>query len=229
MQGIAPELLQTILGLSATAATAGVVLGFLLWLFGWWGHRFWIVLFTTVAAGIYGMKSGHASGVAPIVAGLLLAISAGMMALALARVVAFMAGGLAICLVMQWLFPSWEERLLWFLGGGLAGLVLFRLWMMTLTSLAGTLMMGYFGLCLLDTLGKMNAQLWVEQRTTMLNWACAGVTLLGVLAQFLVERWRKRFNRHREEQAHLKQAQMELDQRRGRAWWQWGSSSKKAA
>jgi hypothetical protein len=231
MQWIAPDLLKTILGLSTPVAGAGVILGVMLWLFGWWGHRFWIVLFTTVAAGIYGLWSGQVSGVTPIVAGLLLAVSAGMMALALSRVVAFVAGGLAVCIGLQLVFPAWENRLLCFLGGGLAGLLLFRLWMMTLTSLAGTLMMGYFGLALLDGLGKIDAPAWMEQRTLLLNWTCVGLTLLGVLAQFLLDRWRKHFRRHREERAHLRQAQMELDERYNRrSWWKWGGqSSKKAA
>ena len=235
MQWIAPDILETIVGgmhdgLSTVTCAVGLVLGLLLWLFGWWGHRFWIVLFTTVAAGIFGLSSGKASGVTPIVAGLLLAVSAGMMALALARVIAFVAGCAAVCLVLQWLVPSWDNRLLCFLGGGLTGLLLFRVWMMALTSLTGTLMMAYFGLGLLDRLGKMDALIWTEPRANLLNWSCAGVALLGLLVQFLLERVRKKLHQRHEEQAHLRQAQLELDQRfRKKSWWKWGDKNQRQA
>ena len=235
MQWIAPDILQAIVGeqhdgLATLTCLVGLVLGGLLWLFGWWGHRFWIVLFTTVAAGVYGMSSGRAAGVTPIVAGLLAAVCAGMLALELARLIAFVAGGFAICLTLQWLAPGWENRLLCFLGGGLAGLLLFRLWMMTLTSLAGTLMMAYFGLGLLDRLGKLDALSWADSRAGTLNWYCAGIAFLGLFVQFILERVRKQLHRRREEHAHFRQAQMELDERmRKKSWWKWGSISKRQA
>ena len=231
MQLIAPDVLTQLIGLSRPACVMGLVLGFLLWLLGWMGHRFWIVLITTVAAGIVGLSSGRAAGLTPIVAGLLLAISAGMMALALARVVAFIAGGAAVCLILQLLVPTWEDRLLWFLGGGLAGLLLFRMWMMALTSLTGTLVMGYSALCLLDQLGKVNALEWTERRALLVNWICIGATLLGMFAQFLVERWRKQFKRQCEEQAHLQRAELELEQRlhSKRPWWKFGRDGSRRA
>jgi hypothetical protein len=246
MQLIAADILRTIVGeqhdgLTPMTCGVGLVLGLLLWLFGWWGHRFWIVLFTTVLAGIAGLSSGHAAGVKPIVAGLLLAVSAGMMALALARLVAFVAGGVAFCLALHILAPSWspgganeavawESWLLCFLGGGLAGLMLFRLWMMALTSLVGTLLIGYSGLCLLDRLGKIDALVWAEQRTALLNWSCVGVCLLGLLTQYLVDRWRKKQERQRLEADQFERAELELEQRyRRKSWWRWGQEPPRRA
>src|SRR5262245_57814468 len=213
MQLIAPDIMESVLGLSLPATVVGLVLGLLLWFSGWWGHRFWIVLFITVAAGIVGMVSGQAVGLKPTVTGLLLAVSAGMMALALVRLVAFFAGGAAVCLALQLLIPAWEDRFIGFLAGGLAGLLLFRLWTMTLASFSGTLMMAYCGLGLLDRFGKLDATVLVQQRTALLNWGCAGVVLLGVLMQYVLERWQKQAHRQREERIKLRQAQMELEQR----------------
>lgn len=228
MHLIAPDIMESVLGLSLPATVVGLVLGLLLWLSGWWGHRFWIVLFITVAAGIVGMVSGQAVGLKPTVTGLLLAVSAGMMALALVRLVAFFAGGAAVCLALQLLVPAWEDRFIGFLAGGLAGLLLFRLWTMTLTSFAGTLMMAYSGLALLDRFGKLDAANLAQQRTSLLNWGCAGVVLLGVLVQYVIERWQKQSHRQREERIQLRQAQMELEQRaQKKSWWRRGS--KKAA
>jgi len=231
MQLIAPGLLAPLLGLSKPACGVGIGVGVLLWLFGWLGHRFWIVCATTVAAGVIGLSSGRAAGLTPLVAGVLLAISAGMMALALARVLAFVAGGAAVCLALQLLVPTWEDRLLWFLGGGLAGLFLFRWWLMALTSLAGTLLITYSSLCLLQQMGRLQALDWTEKRTLLLNWIVVGGTLLGMVGQMLVERVRKQMKRARDEEAHLQRAEMELEQRmrKQKSWWQFGKSERRAA
>lgn len=231
MQLITPDLLAQLLGMSKGACGMGIGLGVLLWAFGWLGHRFWIVCGTTVLAGVIGLSSGRLAGLTPIVAGVLLAISAGMMALALARVLAFVAGGVAVCLALQALVPTWEDRLLWFLGGGLVGLFLFRWWMMALTSLAGTLLITYSSLCLLDELGKLPALEWTERRTLLLNWLVIGGTLLGMVAQMLVERIRKQMKRARDEEAHLQRAEMELEQRmrKQKSWWQRGKPERRAA
>jgi MFS family permease len=229
MQLVAPSLLEPIRGLSVAACTAGLLIGVLLWLFGWLAHRFWIVLFATVTAGLIGLSpQTHIGGATPLVAGVLLAISAGMLALALARIMAFVAGGAAVCLAVQLLVPAAEDRFLYFIGGGLAGVLLFRFGMMVLTSLAGTLAMVYSMLCLLDRLGKIDALAWVEQRTLLLNWSCLGGTLLGVVAQFLLERFRKKLRRQREEQAHLQRAELELEKRMHRRWWEWGDRRRAA-
>ena len=66
------------------------------------------------------------------------------------------------------------------------------------TSFAGTLVMGYFGLCLANHFGKLQAVELAQAKMGLLNVACAVFTLLGVLAQFLVERRRARFKQWRE-------------------------------
>ena len=58
MHLVAPDILAEGHGLSSALSAAGLVLGLLLWLFGWRAHRFWIVLIATVSAGISGLYSG---------------------------------------------------------------------------------------------------------------------------------------------------------------------------
>src|SRR5262249_33906293 len=96
-----PEILQELSGLSVGLCVSGAVIGLLLWLTGWWLHRFWIVLATTALAGILGLVSGSVHGVQALIAAVLLAVAAGILALALIRLVAFAAGGAAACFVLQ--------------------------------------------------------------------------------------------------------------------------------
>jgi hypothetical protein len=192
MQILLPEILDEVRGFSPVFSGLALVLGFLLWLLGWRGHRFWIVLIATVVAGVLGLSSGPAHTTQPILAGLLLALSAGAVALALVRLVAFAAGGAAAVLVLHALAPQWQQPLLFFLGGGLLGLVLFRLWTMVLTSAAGTLVMAYSSLCLLSAFGKVDVVALVEKRGPALQWACGGVALLGLIGQLVFDRRRPR-------------------------------------
>jgi hypothetical protein len=194
-----PEILQELSNLSLGLCVGGAAVGWLLWLTGWWLHRFWIVLAATTLAGILGLVSGSANGIQAIIAAVLLAIAAGVLALALVRLVAFAAGGAAACLLMQKLAPSMgNPPLIPFLGGGLLALYLFRLWTMTLTSFAGTVIMGYFGLSLAQQLGKLEAVTMSQERSDLLNLGCGILTLLGLLAQVVVERRRARFKQWRE-------------------------------
>src|SRR5437773_4502182 len=205
------EILQELSGLSFGICAGGVAVGLLLWLTGWWLHRFWIVLAATTLAGILGLVTGSSNGMQAVIGAVLLAIAAGVLALALVRLVAFAAGGAAACLVMQKLAPSaGAEPMIPFLTGGLLALYLFRLWTMTLASFAGTVVMGYFGMCLANHFGKLEAVVLAREKAEMLNLACAVFTLLGLLAQFLVERRRARFKQWREMWA----PQLSIDQLR---------------
>jgi len=201
MHLIAPEILAEARSLSVGLLIGGEVVGLLLWLFGWWGHRFWIVLVATVAAGILGLLAGPNYGLQPFVAGILLAVSAGVLALTLIRLVAYAAGGLAAWLLIRTLAPLWEQPVLCFLIGGLIGLVLFRFWTMTLTSFAGTLLMLYGGLCLADTLGGFDSVTWADEHGLLLNWALGGMTFVGLALQFFLERRRLRKRSEREDEA----------------------------
>ena len=191
MQFVAPEILESARGLSLPLTAVGLVLGVLLWLTGWWAHRFWIVLVATLAAGLFGLAKGPVLRVQPLLAGLLLAVAAGVLALALVRVVAFAAGGIACWLSVQALAPApWHEPLVCFLAGGLVGLLLFRWWTMALTSFVASVVMAFFGLLLADNLGKLDAVAVSTQQRVLLNWACGAVGFVGFGAQYMLERRR---------------------------------------
>src|SRR5262245_31204473 len=134
MQLIVPDVLASAQGLSAGAAGFGVLLGILLWAFGWRWHRFWIVFGVTLTAGLVGLNSGQVIGGQVLAVGILLALAAGMLALELARALAFVAGGVAAWAVVQTMLPGARELWAVFLGGGLMGLLLYRFWSMLMTS-----------------------------------------------------------------------------------------------
>jgi MFS family permease len=193
MHLFAPDLLSEARLLPFGLLGAGLAVGLLLWLFGWWGHRFWIVLIATVGAGLYGlMSAGPHYRIQPFVAGLLLAVSAGVLALTLVRLVAYVAGGIAAWMLVHALAPLWDQPLLCFLVGGLIGLFLFRFWTMAFTSFLGALVSIYSGLCLADKLGWTDAASWAEQQGALLNWLCGVGALAGFAVQFFLERRRIR-------------------------------------
>jgi hypothetical protein len=195
MQWFAPDILQEAQGFTPAISGTAFMLGLLLWLLGWRGHRFWIVLVTTVSAGVWGLYSGPAFGTQYLVAGILLAVAAGFLALALVRVVAFAAGGMAMWILVRTIAPSLDAPLVFFLMGGLLGLLLFRLWTMALTSSAGALLMGYSGLCLANRLGNVDIVALAKDHPSALNAAGGALALLGLLAQFILERRRGRGKR----------------------------------
>jgi hypothetical protein len=99
---------------------------------------------------------------------------------------AFGAGGFAALLAQEAWAPAWDQPLVCFLAGGILGLLLFRLWLMALTSLGGTLLMAYAGLGLSESLLRLEPGAWVGRHARLMNWVCGGVALLGVLVQFLL-------------------------------------------
>jgi hypothetical protein len=231
MHLLAPDLLEPARGLSVAVSAAGLILGLLLWLYGWRTHRFWIVVLTTVLAGVLGLYSGPVHGLPPLVAALLLAIAAGMLALALARLVAFASGGVAACLLVRSLAPAWDEPFVYFVAGGLLAVVLFRLWTMALTSFSGTLLMAYSGLCLLDRLGRLNAMGLTQTRPHLLDWGCVGLTLLGIGTQIVLERRRvqKAEAQEEEERAQTQKLQEMARRSQQKSWWDWAKKQYRRA
>ncbi len=188
MQLLAPDILAETCGLSQGVLYLTLAVGIALLVTGWMWHRFWVVLLATVGAGIYGLCEGPTFQTSPLVAGLLFAIAAGMLALALVRLLAFVAGGLMGVAVTQTLFPQFQQHVVSFLIAGMIALVLFRPFMMALTSFMGSLLVSYAGLTLLNHYGALDANIWTDQKPGILSAICLGLTFLGCIAQFTLDR-----------------------------------------
>jgi hypothetical protein len=189
MQVLAPDILELTRQLSPAVCLLAMLIGLGLWLHGGRSHRFWVALALTLAAGIAGLSLGRDFAVQPLVAGLLLALAAGALALALARLSLFVAGGLAGILLARMAFPAANEFVS-FIVGGLVGVCFYQLWITALSSLVGTVLAAYGLVSLLDRLGRLNSVAWAERNTPLINWGLIGMTLVGVLAQLLLARHR---------------------------------------
>ena len=201
MQLIAPDLFAEVSRLSWGACALGVAVGVLVWLTGWWQHRFWVVASLTAAAGIAGLQSGRSAGVQPLAAGLLAALAAGYLALELARLLAFVGGGLASGLLVQTFVPTLYQPLLAFLAGGMLAVLMFRLWMLALTSLIGTLVVVNCGLSLAGHWFKVNGAELVAQKSGLLNVVVGAGALLGVVVQGKFDGWRSRSGKRKKDKA----------------------------
>ena len=188
MNVVTADLVADLCGLSLGVLLAGGGIGLVLWLCGWKSHRFWVVLLTTVTAGVYGLQEAAAFRTPPLVAAILLAVAAGVLALALVRLLAFWAGGVSGLLILQAAAPTLDQPLVVFVVSGLVSLLLFRWFLMALTSFAGSVLVCCAGVALLNMHGGLDAVAWTEQGTGLLNWICGLMAVMGFLVQFLVDR-----------------------------------------
>ena len=188
MQLVVPDILADVRSLSPGLVGLGLLAGIFLWLFGWRSHRFWLVMLTTVLAGVYGLYEAPTFKANPLLGALLLSLSAGLLALALIRVLAFLAGGMSGLWFIQIAAPHVDQPLVVFLVSGLLSLFLFRLWMMALTSTVGTVLVFYCGLSLLEQAGTIDAVSWTSQGEMLLNWLSGFFVFLGLTFQFTMDR-----------------------------------------
>jgi hypothetical protein len=211
MQLIVPDILAEARGLTTAMTGTLCALGVALWLFGWRWHRFWIVAGITLAAGLLGLNAGRAAGGTQLMAlGILIAVAAGMMALELAKVFAFVAGGCGAWLAVQWVFPQAQELWAVFLSGGLFGLLLYRLWTMLLTSLAGVLVASHSALVLLEGPAGFDAVRWVGSNQAALNGVAVGLVVLGILLQAVASPDEDSTAEEAEQQDHPKEPPAEV-------------------
>jgi hypothetical protein len=220
MDILSPDFIADLLtegqGLSPYIPGVGLGVGLLLWLMGSRGHRFWLSMAVTVAAGLVGLHAAPALGVQPLVGGLLLAVCAGALSLALVRLIVFGLVGVGSLAMAQAVTPGWNEPVIFFLAGGLIGVVFFRLWVMALTSLAGTVLTAYCGLCLAASLGHIDAVSFVKAQGRLLEFGGIGFAVLGVVTQFLLERRRAKKKRLQEEREEEERYRMPPPPR---SWW----------
>jgi len=191
MQLLVPDILAATRELSPFVLGVIFTLGAGLWLYGGRTHRFWLALSVTVAAGVVGLQVAKDFGVQPLVSALLLALAAGSLALALARVGVFVAGGVAALVLARSIANGWNDFMC-FLVGGLASVLVFPVWIAVLSSAAGTTLMAYALVSLLDQWLKLDSRAWAAANAPLINWSLAGWVVLGVFAQYALDRLHKK-------------------------------------
>ncbi|QVL30654.1 hypothetical protein KIH39_17570 [Telmatocola sphagniphila] len=207
------DLLAETAKLSPPALGFGLTVGVLVWLFGWRWHRFWVVLTITIIGGLAGLRTGQIVGGHMLAFGLLLAISAGLLALELARLLSFLIGGVLCALIVQNYFPEGQERWLAFLVGGLFSVLLYRLGTMAISSFSGTLLALYCGAGWL--LQNQPQADWTEKNRVLFHAILISSTLVGVLVQTLMERWVKRRAQRKKDLAEQKLKDAERERKYG--------------
>ncbi len=178
-----PDVIAEARGLSVGASGFLLFVGFLLWAFGWRWHRFWVVFAITLAAGILGLSAGQSAGVQILVVGVLCALAAGMLALELARLLAFVTGGVAAWVAATMVAPGAQELWAVFLCGGLVGVVLYKLWSMIAMSLIGILVCWHTLLVMAEGLFSWDTAKLAAENASAFNGAVVIGTLLGVFVQ----------------------------------------------
>ena len=183
MHLISPAVLTDAKGLSVGAMAFFLFVGFLVWAFGWRWHKFWVVFAVTLTAGLLGISAGRTAGMQVLVVGVLVSIAAGLLALEIAKITAFLTGGTAAWLAAQSVMPEAQELWAVFLCGGLVGVVLYRLWTMLATSLVGVLLFWHAGLLMVEALGGVNVTELADKHAAVANGVVIGASLIGVLVQ----------------------------------------------
>jgi hypothetical protein len=192
MELIVPDILADVRELSTSLSVMAILVGCVLWLAGWWSHGFWVVMGFTVLGGIWGLQNAVALRTQPLLAAIGVGLAAGVLALTVARLGAFVAGGYAGLMLMHAALPSLEQPLLGFLAGAFIGFLWFRYCMMAFTSLAGVVLVVHAALALIDKLGKFDAVNWSANNPGVLNWVCAFLAVVGFGVQLFVGWWRGR-------------------------------------
>jgi hypothetical protein len=183
MHLISLEVLNDAKGLSIGATAFFLFVGLLLWAFGWRWHKFWLVFAITLSAGVLGISAGRSAGVQVLVVSVLVSIAAGMLALEIAKIMAFVSGGTAAWMSAQAVMPEAHELWAAFLCGGLIGVVLYRLWTMLTTAFVGVLLIGHTTLLLGETFGALKASEFAEKQVMGLNTWAAVASVVGVFVQ----------------------------------------------
>jgi len=178
-----PDIFADMRQLSAVLPLGGLLAGLVLWLAGWWTHRFWVVLTLTVLGGVVGLQCAAQLRTQPLLAALGVALVAGILALTLIRLLAFLAGGIAGLLLAILVAPAADQPFFVFLVGGLCGLFLFRFWMMALTSLTGVLLIAYGSLALAVRWMTFDVAGWCEAHGLIVN----VLLILAALSGFAVQ------------------------------------------
>jgi hypothetical protein len=208
VQLIAPEIVAEVGRLSRSGVFAGFALGLAIWATGWMRRTFWVSLAVTVGFGLFGLQIGREAGTHPLVTALLLGISAGALAVELGRLIAFVSGGLATAITIQTFVPSFPEPLLAYLAGGLACVVMYKVWMLAVFGFVGSMTLAYTGLVLAAMFLRLDVMTLTKTKAPIVTGAVLVATLLSMVFQSRFEVWwQTREERNKEKALELFNAQ----------------------
>jgi hypothetical protein len=204
MEIISPQLVAKASELPSAVLLVTAAIGPLLWVLGWRVHRALFVAAATVAGGVYGLAHGPALGLYPIVAGMLLSLSAAGLALAMLRIGVFLVfGALADYAVSAAVIEHVDEptrgwaRVVAFLAAGLLSLTFYRLLIMVTTSFAGAFLFLLGGLAFAARHGEADTLALASDRQPLIAAALIVLGLLGTAGQYVLERQRAQQRRDR--------------------------------
>ena len=87
----------------------------------------------------------------------------------------------------------------------------------------------YSALCLADTLGILNAVDVANEQAPVLNWAVAAGTVIGMIVQYLLDRYRAyRAGVTEQKEKERKEREAQNRRPRRRPWWGWASNYRRA-
>lgn len=187
-----------------------VVLGLALIMTGGRIYRFWFAAGVTFLAGIWGIIHGGEYGLSSVVAGLLVAAGVGCVALALTRLVVFMAGGWLCWQIASLAIKDWANPLVCFTVGGMLSTLTFGLVVRLVTSGLGVMLIA-LGFRWIGAGGEIQvlSGLWERVGGNSAGWAWLGATLVAASFQALIDRgidwWRSRREEAKKKAAEKKE------------------------
>lgn len=185
------EILNECTKLSPAVTGPALSLALIVWLTGWRWQRFWMTAGLTISAGMIGLMSGSETGQAgdqTIAVALLLAVAAGILTSELCRLLAFAVGGASLTLIVRVILPEAHELTAVFILGGLAGVLMYRFWIVLFTSFLGAIVFWHATLGLLSHFLGLDVTDWAERKYVVLNTIVLTAGFLGMAAQFYLER-----------------------------------------
>nr|BAL54991.1 hypothetical protein HGMM_F22C11C06 [uncultured Planctomycetota bacterium] len=167
---------------------------------GWRAYRFWFSLMVTLLAGIWGLIYGPRYHVAPVLAGVLSAVGMGCVALAVTRLLVFVAGGWLCWQAALLVVPAWANPLVCLLVGGILSTLLFRLVVRLVTASLGIVLMA-LGMGWIGGGGELVAvSNWVSKLgLANPDWAWLLASVSGALLQTLCDRVLDKWQARRQE------------------------------
>jgi hypothetical protein len=205
---IQTDLLADVRTLPLAALIVVTIVSLGLYVSGWLVYRFWLAVAATFIGGLIGLQLAPTYGLQPVVGGLLAALAAGCVALALGRIGVFLIYGLLCTRLVREYAPRFDVPMACFLSGGLTSVLAYRLAVRLLTCAVASVGLIYGGLVLAEKVVRFDSvKTFAKMPANQLNLIFAGVVAGGVVAQVIVEHYWGRYQKNKKDQQAMRQKQ----------------------